>query len=78
MRLYNNLINEIKSTIAPDCRQLTVISDRQSAIFQELQNAPPGGIVLIAGKGHENYQEINGVKYHFDDREVVRDFIQNC
>ena len=72
------IINEIKSTIAPDCRQLTVISDRQSAIFQALQNANPGGIVLIAGKGHENYQEINGVKYHFDDREVVRDFIQNC
>jgi len=33
--------------------------------------AVPGDIILVAGKGHENYQEINGVKFHFDDREVI-------
>jgi UDP-N-acetylmuramoyl-L-alanyl-D-glutamate--2,6-diaminopimelate ligase len=32
-------------------------------------------IILIAGKGHETYQEINGVKHHFDDREVVKEFL---
>jgi UDP-N-acetylmuramoyl-L-alanyl-D-glutamate--2,6-diaminopimelate ligase len=34
--------------------------------------AVPGDVVLVAGKGHENYQEINGVKHHFDDREELR------
>ena len=35
--------------------------------------AHPGDIILIAGKGHEDYQEIKGVKYHFDDREIIRE-----
>jgi len=35
--------------------------------------AKPGDIILIAGKGHETYQEIKGVKHHFDDREVIRE-----
>jgi UDP-N-acetylmuramoyl-L-alanyl-D-glutamate--2,6-diaminopimelate ligase len=35
--------------------------------------AMPGDIILVAGKGHEDYQEINGVKYHFDDKEIIRE-----
>lgn len=47
------------------------ITDRREAIRTAIMLANPGDVVLIAGKGHETYQEINGVKHHFDDREVV-------
>ena len=39
--------------------------------------AQAGDVILIAGKGHEDYQEIKGVKYHFDDREVVIEMFKN-
>ena len=47
------------------------ITDRREAIRAALDVCRPGDVVLIAGKGHENYQEIEGVKHHFDDREEV-------
>lgn len=49
-----------------------VIPDRREAIETAVAGARPGDIVLIAGKGHENYQEIDGKRFHFDDREVAR------
>ena len=51
-------------------RTLT-ITDRRQAIRTACQLAQQGDVVLIAGKGHEDYQEINNVKHHFDDREQV-------
>lgn len=48
------------------------IPDRREAIAAALDAAAPGDCIVIAGKGHETYQEINGVKHHFDDRETVR------
>ena len=48
------------------------IEDRQVAIFTALHQAKPGDVVLLAGKGHETYQEIAGVRHAFDDREVAR------
>jgi UDP-N-acetylmuramoyl-L-alanyl-D-glutamate--2,6-diaminopimelate ligase len=45
--------------------------DRKQAIKTAVSIAGPKDIVLIAGKGHEKYQEINGVKHHFDDKEVL-------
>ncbi len=53
------------------------IVDRKEAIKMALLLSQPGDIVLIAGKGHENYQEIKGVKHHFDDKEVVMEIIKN-
>ena len=50
------------------------IENRKEAIKTAVMLAQPGDIILIAGKGHENYQEINGVKHHFDDKEVVKEF----
>ncbi len=50
--------------------------DRRAAIQQAIQMAQPSDIVLIAGKGHETYQEIQGVRHHFDDREVAREALQ--
>mgnify|MGYP002516225302 CR=1 FL=1 len=49
------------------------IADRREAIRTALRTAAPGSVVLIAGKGHETYQEVNGVRHHFDDRQEVHD-----
>ncbi len=54
-----------------------VESDRAKAIGAALQAARPGDTLLIAGKGHETYQEVAGRMTHFDDREVVREFLAN-
>ncbi len=53
------------------------ISDRREAIRTATMLAQAGDVILIAGKGHEDYQEIKGVKYHFDDREVVTEMFKN-
>ncbi|MDO4497479.1 MAG: UDP-N-acetylmuramoyl-L-alanyl-D-glutamate--2,6-diaminopimelate ligase, partial [Bacteroidales bacterium] len=47
--------------------------DRREAIRTAILLAQPGDVVLVAGKGHEDYQIIQGVKHHFDDHEVVRE-----
>ncbi len=52
-------------------RKFLSIPDRKQAIKTAVNMAQPKDILLIAGKGHEKYQEINGVKYHFDDKEVL-------
>ena len=54
-------------------RKYISIVDRKEAIKTAISLAKPEDIILIAGKGHEKYQEIKGVKYHFDDKEVVRE-----
>lgn len=54
-----------------ELEKTTCITDRREAIAHACEVAKPGDVVLIAGKGHENYQEIEGVKHHFDDREEV-------
>jgi len=48
------------------------ICDRREAIKTAVMLANPGDVILVAGKGHETYQEVNGVKHHFDDREELR------
>lgn len=52
-----------------------IITDRRKAIFRAVRIAAPGDVVVIAGKGHENYQIINEEKFHFDDREVAAEAI---
>ncbi|MBP6174888.1 MAG: UDP-N-acetylmuramoyl-L-alanyl-D-glutamate--2,6-diaminopimelate ligase, partial [Fermentimonas sp.] len=47
------------------------IADRREAIKTACALAQPGDVILIAGKGHEDYQEVKGVKHHFDDKEEV-------
>jgi UDP-N-acetylmuramoyl-L-alanyl-D-glutamate--2,6-diaminopimelate ligase len=49
-------------------RNVSVESDRAIAILQAIQNAQPGDVILIAGKGHENYQEIGEKRYFFSDK----------
>ena len=57
-------------------RKALVIEDRKQAIRTALIMAKPGDIVLVAGKGHETYQEINGERIHFDDKEVVNEYFK--
>ena len=54
-------------------KKVVSIADRKEAIRTACMMAEKGDVILIAGKGHEDYQEIKGVKHHFDDREVVRE-----
>ena len=57
----------------PDYRARTLsIADRRQAIRTAVTLADDGDVVLVAGKGHEDYQEVEGVKHHFDDREEVQ------
>lgn len=66
------IIKEMEAGIPADKKKNTFsISDRREAIRAACHLASPGDIVLIAGKGHEKYQEINGVRHHFDDREEL-------
>ena len=57
-------------------KKVVSIVDRKEAIRTASMMAEKGDVILIAGKGHEDYQEIKGVKHHFDDKEVVRDIFQ--
>lgn len=66
------IIRDMEAGIAPEQKKhVFSISDRREAIRAACHLAASGDIVLIAGKGHEKYQEINGVKYHFDDKEEL-------
>lgn len=66
------IIDRMKGGLTADeLRKTLCIADRREAIRAAIQSAPKGAVVLVAGKGHEPYQEIKGVKYHFDDREEV-------
>lgn len=68
------IIHEMEEGLTDTMRPITLsISDRREAIRTAIMLSKPGDVVLIAGKGHEDYQEIKGVKHHFDDREVVRE-----
>ena len=57
---------------AQQMQKVISIVDRKEAIKTACMMAQKGDVVLVAGKGHENYQEIKGVKHHFDDHEVLR------
>ncbi len=64
----------MKGFKAPD--KVTRITSRKDAIIEAVTTTEPGSIILVAGKGHETYQEINGERIHFDDREIVRNALQ--
>ncbi len=58
-------------------KKVICIVDRREAIRTACMMATKGDVVLVAGKGHEDYQEINGVKHHFDDHEVLHEIFEN-
>ena len=66
------IIVEMKEGLtAQQLKKCLAITDRREAIRLAVRLAKPGDVILVAGKGHEDYQEIKGVKYHFDDREEI-------
>jgi UDP-N-acetylmuramoyl-L-alanyl-D-glutamate--2,6-diaminopimelate ligase len=70
-----DIIADIRTGIDKTGGKYVVIPDRKQAIKYCMENAQDGDIIVLAGKGHEDYQEIKGVKYHLDEREVVADII---
>lgn len=60
-----------------NAQKVLTIIDRKEAIKTACMLAKKDDIILVAGKGHENYQEINGVKHHFDDKEIVQEIFNN-
>lgn len=70
------IINDMVAGLDPNQKKITLsIESREEAIKTAVALSQPGDIVLIAGKGHEKYQEINGVRHHFDDVEIVKELI---
>jgi UDP-N-acetylmuramoyl-L-alanyl-D-glutamate--2,6-diaminopimelate ligase len=56
-------------------KNVIAITDRREAIKTACALAQKGDVIVVAGKGHENYQEIKGVKHHFDDKEVLNEIL---
>lgn len=70
----SQIIKEIEAGIeAQNFSKYTSIPDRKEAIKMAIKFAEPKDIILVAGKGHETYQEVNGIKHHFDDKEVIHE-----
>lgn len=70
----NDILAQMQKGVPPaEARKVSTIEDRHKAIFEAYAEAGPDDIILIAGKGHENYQDIKGVKHHFDDKEVLQE-----
>lgn len=70
------IVNEIEEGIKKTKGKYIVIVDRKKAIEHAIKMARKNDIVVIAGKGHETYQEINGEHYHFDDREIASEVMK--
>ena len=72
----DEIINEMEQGVASqNYKKLLTINDRKQAIKTACQLAQPNDIILIAGKGHETYQEVKGVRQHFDDMETVKEIL---
>jgi UDP-N-acetylmuramoyl-L-alanyl-D-glutamate--2,6-diaminopimelate ligase len=66
------ILDDMQAGITPELkRKVLRIADRREAIRTAVMLAAKGDVILIAGKGHETYQEVNGIRHHFDDREVL-------
>ena len=70
------IIREILPGVEKGQTPYKMIPDRPEAIRWAIDNAGPGDVILLAGKGHEDYQIIGHEKHHMDEREIVRDFLE--
>ena len=72
------IIDDMMAGLSPQQQKKTLtIVDRKEAIRAAVMMAEKGDVILVAGKGHENYQEIQGVKHHFDDCEVIQELFNS-
>ncbi len=69
------IINDILEGVKRGAGNYVEIIDRKEAIKYCMDNAVEGDVIVLAGKGHEDYQEINGIKYHMDERELIADIL---
>ena len=73
-----DIINDMLAGLnAQQMKKVISITDRREAIRTACMMAQKGDVILVAGKGHEDYQEIKGVKHHFDDKEVLREIFSD-
>lgn len=71
-----DIINDMLAGLTPQqMKKVITNADRKEAIRTACMMAGKGDVILVAGKGHEDYQEVKGIKHHFDDKEVVREMI---
>ena len=71
-----DIIADIRGSIEKTGGKFIEIPDRREAIRYSILHAQPGDMVAVIGKGHEDYQEINGVRHHFLDREVIEEAVR--
>ena len=69
----SDIIADIITGLEKTCGKYIVIENRRKAIHYCIENAMEGDIIVLAGKGHEDYQETLGVKHHFDERDIVKE-----
>ena len=73
-----DIINDMLAGLdKEDMRKTISIADRKEAIKTACMLAEKGDVILVAGKGHENYQDVKGVKHHFDDKEILKELFHN-
>ena len=72
------IIREILSGMEPDGERIHVEPDRRQAIGWALAQGKPGDVIVLAGKGHETYQEIGTVQYPMDEREIIASWFETC
>lgn len=73
-----DIIEDIKTGMAKTNGKYVEICDRKEAIAYAISHAQPGDIIVLAGKGHEDYQEIEGKKYPMDERVIIQEILQNA
>ena len=71
-----DIINDIKVGISKTDGEYIEICDRKEAIQYVIENGKPGDVIVLAGKGHEDYQEIKGKKYPMDERDIIADILR--
>ena len=73
-----DIINDMLAGLTPEqMKKVISIVDRKEAIRTACALAQKGDVIVVAGKGHENYQEIKGVRHHFDDKEVLNEIFNS-
>jgi UDP-N-acetylmuramoyl-L-alanyl-D-glutamate--2,6-diaminopimelate ligase len=73
----NAIIEDMQNGVDPlDYKKVLKITDRKEAIKTAVMLSKPKDIILLAGKGHETYQDINGIKHPFDDRQILIDIFK--
>ena len=70
------IIEDIETGMKKTDGIYVMIADRKEAIRYAIMNAQEGDVIVLAGKGHEDYQEIHGVKHHMDERDLIREILE--